>query len=468
MMGPEKCYVVTRPQNVTSVFKQSRNLGSSKFEEMVMIKAFGGDKETMKIWQMPDHADTGSVQDMGKLNRKYPMHHLYGEHMLSTRGVNSLTSKFFETFASELDKQTQVTSKETVEVGLHRWLRDYMFVASGTAFLGCRLWELYPSAAEDFWEYDAGMLRMVYGAPRFMIPKIYAALDRLLVGFEAWMKDSHDRGYLSADKSHNDKESRPDWCPQMGSRFIQDRHRLIGDSGITLRGKAALEVGSLFGLASNAIPATSWMLFHIIDDSSLYTEVLAELQTALRDPILKPTSITQLSENIDIPKLVSLPLLFAIYTEVLRLYVAVNVSREVKNSFTLDGHTLKAGRIMMVPSWIGHHDSNYWASPEKFDPSRFLSTDEKGQKQFDGKLTQGGRYFPYGGGAHICPGRLFAKQEILAGVATVLLGFEIEKIGWVNKKEKPVSGFAKPALGYVGNGVMAQDRDLMVKIRRRC
>ena len=142
----------------------------------------------------------------------------------------------------------------------------------------------------------------------------------------------------------------------------------------------------------------------------------------------------------------------------------------------------------MAPSWPMHRSNELWIDPpaDVFYPDRFLVRDEKktepvgeregqrGEKEEEEEeeeeerrvfSTSGtaGKFFPFGGGAHVCPGRVFAKQEILAAVATVLRGFEFEFVEWVDGKK----GFPGYKKGYVGLGVMAMEWDARVRVRRR-
>ena len=79
-----------------------------------------------------------------------------------------------------------------------------------------------------------------------------------------------------------------------------------------------------------------------------------------------------------------------------------------------------------------------------------------------------GRLFPFGGGKTICPGRVFAKQEILGAVATVLLNYDIEPINFIdgqgNEKRERFPVFERR---FAGSGVLPVDGDLKVKIKRR-
>ena len=91
---------------------------------------------------------------------------------------------------------------------------------------------------------------------------------------------------------------------------------------------------------------------------------------------------------------------------------------------------------------------------------------DKGVKNAFAAATRPENFFPYGGGNVIYSGRFFAKQEILAAVALLVLKFEMEVVEWVkgdgSKSERP----AEMAHGYVGAGVAPPDRDLVVRMRR--
>ena len=52
-----------------------------------------------------------------------------------------------------------------------------------------------------------------------------------------------------------------------------------------------------------------------------------------------------------------------------------------------------------------------------------------------------GQFFPYGGGAAICPGRVYARSEMLMAVAVAMLifMFDIKMIGFVDGKGRPLA-----------------------------
>lgn len=71
---------------------------------------------------------------------------------------------------------------------------------------------------------------------------------------------------------------------------------------------------------------------------------------------------------------------------------------------------LNAGRAIL-------HDELVFSDPEKFDPSRFLTSDHKLDRYREGA---------FGLGRRICPGRHLALQTLWLAMANILATFRIE------------------------------------------
>jgi cytochrome P450 len=136
------------------------------------------------------------------------------------------------------------------------------------------------------------------------------------------------------------------------------------------------------------------------------------------------------------------------------------VVREIRNDIDLDGFRLKAGNLIMAPSFLAHQDPSVWSFPgypaHEFWPKRFY-----GRKM----NVDAGSYFPYGGGKATCPGRYYAKQEILAAVALFLASFDFEVLHFVTP-DGSVSERG-PEVGNEARGVARINHDLLVRMRTR-
>lgn len=140
---------------------------------------------------------------------------------------------------------------------------------------------------------------------------------------------------------------------------------------------------------------------------------------------------------IDVEKLSNQPLLQSAYAEVLRLRVAIAMSRVSEyGDFNLSGYTIPKDHPIIIFSRTPALNGEAWASTgrtrgkplEEFDAKRFLSTQHvEGSVQTQFSLNGlAGLWLPYGGGQRMCPGRHFAKNEILITFAILFSQYDIE------------------------------------------
>lgn len=318
---------------------------------------------------------------------------------------------------------------------------------------------------------------MFYGLPDFMISRQIANRDRALKALEGW--------YEIAEKETGGTIPDPTttaWEPVYGSRLARARHLYCRKQGLSARGVAGTELGFLFGLSSNAIPGTAWMLFHILDstrnteESTLYSHVMKEIE-ASKDA----------DGTISVPLLISQPILQSILQEVLRLYVDTLITRTIDHDMSLaltpekseyPRHlSLKKNTLLMMPTYPAHTDPITWQSGEfahhppanVFYPYRFLTTDPSDSKQTPVFTTThaAGKLFPFGGGRTMCPGRNFAKQEIIGGVATVLNTFDFKVLGYLDGQKRPSEKFPILRDSLPGSAMMVPGGDMRLSVKRR-
>ncbi|CAG8895705.1 unnamed protein product [Penicillium egyptiacum] len=271
------------------------------------------------------------------------------------------------------------------------------------------------------------------------------------------------RRYLDAGDREfdwNGPDVDTEWEPFMGLGWLGSRllGRRMNLSPETTAGMVATVV---FGTNANSVPMLLWAMMELIADPELYR--------AVREECLAASSVDLVSrERIFDPRsLLSKPLL--------------------QSPIDLDGHLLPPGSLIQAPSQIGQYNEAVWGTPEhpasQFWAGRHLKHDG-GKTQFTmtGKTSS---FFPFGtyllrvlydcyfvdkfstgGGPSICPGRVFAKQEILMTIAALVTRFEIEMIDWVHpngsKSDRPPQN-DQSHIGAVG---IPPDRDMKIRWMR--
>lgn len=235
----------------------------------------------------------------------------------------------------------------------------------------------------------------------------------------------------------------------------------------------------------------------VMNQAVLNPGLLAELQVEISKSQTGPSSF-------DMRKVTNQPKLKSVYLEALRWATASPSPRVVREDCELGGYQLKANSMVIIHSRTLQMDRETWEIPEhpesdpaKFWPVRFLDGDDENEANRVDEIAEAENNYiadttsgksdvskksevepisgpkaretqqrmlalrPFGGGTTLCPGRHFATNEILGGLAALMLRLEIEVVDEELKK----NGIPQPNLNKQGG--LFPDRPLMVRIRRR-
>lgn len=460
LLGGQETHILFSPNAVQALFK-AKNTSRDQFNYQVLQNSFAVSREDCARFYGTDIHLRRKEYEKPELDPVHLAEKINHEKLLRADAVNEITAEFVKSLERFVSSEL-VQEGETLETGLYSWLRRPLFEASVYALMGSRLLEIYPDLEHDFFKFDVIMLSLFFGLPKALVPNSFRIRDKALHGILKFHEIMEKEGSLPLDP-----DGKIAWEPNWGNRLNRARQVFYRNVGLTESGKASLDLGILFGLLSNAVPTVGWVIMHLLDpkgDRTVLPRVMEELKTVRRA-----------DGSLDIPSLISLPLLQSIFQEILRLYTDNLVTRTILEDIVLpnegNGNILiKKGSIVMAPSWIGHYDGEAWDNEthrhDTFYAERFLTTNAQGKQTFTMSGTNG-KLFPFGGGKSICPGRVFAKQEVLASIALVLLNFEFEVLGFVDLEGKSRDEFPGFMDAYSGTSIVAMDGDIKVRVKRR-
>ncbi len=141
--------------------------------------------------------------------------------------------------------------------------------------------------------------------------------------------------------------------------------------------------------------AMGWIAMRLADDPALRAEVRAEV------------GATTAGQPLTLEHLPQLKLTGGVVNEVLRLQPPGIVSvRHIVDEFSLLGHTVPGGRLLMYSAYASQMDPNQFPDPTTFKPTRWID----GHR--DHHPHHPYAYVPFGGGSRRCLGFAFALQEM--------------------------------------------------------
>tara|TARA_R110002003_G_scaffold155_4_gene13685 strand:- start:1549 stop:2190 length:642 start_codon:yes stop_codon:yes gene_type:complete len=212
-------------------------------------------------------------------------------------------------------------------------------------------------------------------------------------------------------------------------------------------------------MTSNVIPASFWYLIEVLASKDLIKDVRDEIEHEAT------ASVAEGKQTIDPSRLTNNAMLQAVFAETLRLHVATLITRTVKKEHTVGSWLLQKDQTLIISSSVEHLDQQ-WDVPghpaSEFEPRRFLLPAESGNgetKTFS-LDSRRGQWVPFGLGEHMCPGRHFAKMEMIVNAAVMLTTFDFELLtpdGW-----RPRNDYAR-----YGFGTQQPVEKVPFRIRRR-
>lgn len=459
MLGA-KHYIILMPSMTKKFYRQSSAvLSGDDFLYWIYEKYFGDGGANQRLPAADFHGIHKALNTMLK------------EPFLSE--ANAKTQRLIEertpamlSFASNPAEQNRwerfadvsVRDKGSVEADLYRLTLDYVADITSAILMGKAFPQNNPSLYDDVWTFDEGFGTLLWGIPGITggISKVKAARERVSAAILDWHRavvaklSGEDPGAQWADLSDVSE-------PMMA------RTKALMAANAEERAALTTQLGIYWGLLVNANKVIFWVLLEILLNADLEATIKAEIA-----PFCKVEDGGQLRMDTD-SLMKACPVLRATFYETMRVYTEGISYRKVCQDLTLtegardlaafgkatpQTYTVKAGNFLIIPAAKMQKDRRVWPDPDRFDPGRFLVRDDDSPKKLRADLLH---LNPFGGGASMCKGRLYAEREVPFFVAAFLTVWEF----------RLQQGSRRPEHVYFGSGTASPKMPVRVRISRR-
>ncbi|KAI1390114.1 cytochrome P450 [Hypoxylon trugodes] len=460
-LGPTPAYLVARPKNIQAIFRNSQfihNEGSMVSITLPVlyrmtkeeIKRFAADKSGRGKNPFPGTENTPKNE-----RYFYGFEHVHTEYLGRTQYLTPLVEHFQDQLSRALEGYS---SQEWTTVSIMDFCKQDVTKCAVHTLLGPKVLELNPGFLDSLWDFDDVLFQLAMGFPKWINSRPYEVQDQYLAAVQKYL----DSAWTNFDWDGPSATSY--WEPHFGAQVSRELVMWLKESGFNGPNTGAGAIATLvWAQNSNTTPSIMWTLMEIIKDPSLLQAVREEVVTAY------VTSPETGLRSLDAQKLVTLPLLTSIYTETLRMRVNFNLIRHVSKPVVMDGYTIPTGAAIQAPMTVAHYDESIWGADQhpasEFWAERHVKYTEDGRRVF-ALAGSSGSYFPYGGGNTICPGRHFAKHEVMATVALIISNFDIEFLEWTQLDGSPSDRLPRNDPRYCGAGAMPPDRDMRIRWKR--
>ncbi|XP_036194194.1 cytochrome P450 7A1 [Myotis myotis] len=389
-------HFITNPLSYQKVLCHGKYFDWKKFHFTTSAKAFGH--------KSIDPSDGNTTDNINKAFIR----------TLQGDALNSLTEAMMENLQLIMRTPAAPESKMPpwVTEGMYAFCYRVMFEAGYLTLFGRDLMgqdaqkALILKKLDNFKEFDKIFPALVAGLPIHVFKTAHHAREKLAEGLR-----------------HENLGKRDHMSELV--RFLNDMLSTLDDME-----KAKTQLAVLWASQANTIPATFWSLFQMMRSPEAMKAATEEVNKTLESAGQKisledqPICLNQMQLN-------DMPVLDSIIKESLRLSSASLNIRTAKEDFTLhlqDGsYNIRKDDIIALYPQLMHLDPEIYPDPLTFKYDRYLDENGKTKTTFySNGLKLKYYYMPFGSGATICPGRLFAVQEIKQFLILMLSYFELE------------------------------------------
>ncbi|MCJ1468680.1 hypothetical protein MMC07_007309 [Pseudocyphellaria aurata] len=437
-LGPIKMYFVGSPDHTNALFRTTQAISSNGGVVTAMKYMFGTPAEVLPLYAGDNSGPlTAPIAGSHVLpeNRIRFFHWRAAHQHLASNGI-SLGEHYMNILSRNVSADTSIGAEWVEMPDLFEFIHKLAFPAATESLCGSSILSLHPTFTEDFWAFMSCIPTLLKGFPRWLSPVAYKKRDKMLMMIKEW----HTFANAHSDFTKTGADD-PEWDPYLGTKYVKARQSMFHGIGMmNADGRASEDLGFLF----------------------------ADIAQSAHDTKTQKSESIQLGNN---------PLLQSLFAETTRLRVANVLPRiPTGGDYQLGEWSIPKGSILALSACTGAMNKDVWNAGtaeephplEDFWDERFLIYPDKpnsgplrkqrgafgAEKQplathssTQGKSSSeptfslsglGGAYIPFGGGSGICPGRHFARQEVVITLSILALQFDVElhvRKGWTPKMD---------------------------------
>lgn len=239
--------LLSGPKNMLTLFRNSRDLANDHWQIEILVSAFGLPEKDAEFLRTDDtginvQPNPNSTMTVAEHRIWYISHHTH-LNLLSGSNLESMAKQLVLALSRQFLGCKIDSSNWTEFPDLHTgFIRKEIFRASMTALCGAHIFEIIPTLDEDFWTFDHWLPDLFHQMPRFLVPDAYRAREKMKSNIKKW----HDFANQHYDVTEAEDDKR-DWEEFFGSRIMRVRQNFLQRTPITADGRAADDVGLIWG-----------------------------------------------------------------------------------------------------------------------------------------------------------------------------------------------------------------------------
>lgn len=191
MVAGQRLYIVTSPQDVADIYKNTKSLTFDEYVQDVMKSIGVSDDGIIKLWHEYGNETTSTElhKALAHAGEDYYREQLLPGHRLDIPWERILRLIDQSVQWDQLPQSSNLAADDGGRnIRLLEWSREVLLKSVTTAFFGPQLLDIEPQLLQYYVEFDEESWKLTYKYPRRVSRKMYRAKDMMVAAVEAFLR----------------------------------------------------------------------------------------------------------------------------------------------------------------------------------------------------------------------------------------------------------------------------------------